>query len=81
MYERFLRRSMSVSVSSNVPRYLHFFQSFLCVLLIVCCIVFLSFIVKFLSYKIGVIVFIALLMMSLLLLINPMSSAYCWSII
>ena len=44
MYVRFLRRSMSVSVSSNVPRYLHFFQSFLCVLLIVCCIVFLSFI-------------------------------------
>ena len=34
---------MSVSVFSvqfNVPRYLHFFQSFLCVLLIACCIVF-----------------------------------------
>ena len=30
MYVRFLRRSMSVSVSSNVPRYLHLFQSFLC---------------------------------------------------
>ena len=28
MYVRFLRRSMSVSVSSNVPSYLHFFQSF-----------------------------------------------------
>ena len=75
MYVRFLRRSMSVSVSSNVPRYLHFFQSFFCILLIVCCIVFLSFIVKFLSSKIGAIVFIALSMMSLLLLINPMSSA------
>ena len=81
MYVRFFRRSMSVSVSSNFPRYLHFFQSFFCVLLIVCCIVFFSFIVKFLSYKIGAIFFIALFMMFLLLLINPMSSAYCWSII
>ena len=40
MYVRFLRRTMSVSVSNNVPRYLHFFQSFFCVLLIACCIVF-----------------------------------------
>ena len=40
MYVRSLHRSMSVSESSNVPRYLHFFQSFFCVLLIVCCIVF-----------------------------------------
>ena len=46
-------------------------------LLIVCCIVFFSFIVKFLSSKIGAIFFIALSMMFLLLLINPMSSAYC----
>ena len=63
MYVRFLRRSMSVSVSSNVPRYLHFCQLFLCVLLIVCCIDFFAFIVKFLSSKIGAIFFIALSMM------------------
>ena len=41
-----LHRFMSVSVSSNVPLYLHIFKSFL-VLLIVCCIVFVSFIVNF----------------------------------
>ena len=46
MYVRFSCHSMSVSVSSNVPRYLHFLQSFFCVLLIVCCIVFVSFIVN-----------------------------------
>ena len=51
MYIRSLRRSMSVSVSSNVPRYLHFFQSFFYVLLIVCCIVFVSLIVKFFTLK------------------------------
>ena len=28
MHVRFIRRSMSVSVSSNVQRYLQFFQSF-----------------------------------------------------
>ena len=47
MYVRFICRSMSVSVSSNVPRYLHFLQSFFCFLLILCFIVFVSFIVKF----------------------------------
>ena len=38
---------------------------------------FYSFIVKFLSSKVGAMFFIALSMMFLLLLINPMSSAYC----
>ena len=82
MYVSCLRRSMSVSVSSNVPRYLHFFQSF-CVCSVNCMLYFFffSFIVKFRSSKIRAIFFIALSMMSLLLLINPMSSAYCWSFI
>ena len=47
---RFLCRSMSVSVPSNVPRFLHFFQSFLACS--VNCIVFVSFIVKFFSFNI-----------------------------
>ena len=48
---------MSVSVSSNVPRYLHFFQSLRCVLLIVCCIVFFLLTVMFISSKIGAMFF------------------------
>ena len=44
-------------------------------------IVFVSFIVKFFSFNIGAIVVIALSMVFLLLLINPISSAFCWSII
>ena len=44
------------------------FQSFLCVLLIVCCIVFASIVVKLFSFNPGAIFFIALYMMFLLLL-------------
>ena len=81
MYVNSSHRSMSVSVHSNIPRYLHFFQSFWCFMLIICCIAFVSIIVKFSYSKIGAIFFIDFFMTFLLLLINPMSSAYCRSII
>ena len=79
IYVMSLRRSWSVSASSDVSRYLHLFELNFCALLIVCCVV--SFIVKFYSFSNSAIFLITLFMVFSLLLINPMSSAYCWSII
>ena len=71
MYVRFLRRTMSVSVPNNVPS-ICISSIIFCFLLIVCYVIFGSFIVEFFCFSIGAIFFIALFKM--FLFINPMSS-------